>query len=344
MMASQSISEDKSMRAMVIKEYGDASVFQAEELPVPAIKTDQVLVKIHASSLNAKDTMQRTGAFYDPLPAVLHSDFAGTVEALGDSVSDFNVGDNVYGCAGGIAGLQGALADFVAVDAVQVAKMPANMDFIHAAALPLVAITAWEGLIDKARVKQGDKVLVHGGAGGVGHIALQLAKSEGAFVSTTVGDDIAASVASTLGADKVFNYKSNEVADYVNETTEGKGFDIVFDPVGGGNFIKSVEAARANGHLIGTQMFGEFDLSAAASKALSLDLVLMLIPLAEGAGRAHHGRILKNITKLVEADLIKPLLHSKVYTFSDVGLAHQAFENGEVSGKLVLQNDSWDNE
>ncbi|MCW8329853.1 zinc-binding dehydrogenase [Photobacterium sp. SDRW27] len=330
------------MRAITINQYGDTNVFQAEEMPVPAINADQLLVKIHASSLNPKDIMQRKGAFYDPLPAVLHSDFAGTVEAVGDSASDFKVGDKVYGCAGGIAGQQGSLADFIAVDAVQVAKMPANMDFVHAAALPLVAITAWEGLIDKAQVKSGDKVLVHGGTGGVGHIALQLAKTKGAVVSTTVGEDTVAAIASTLGANNVFNYKSVNVTDYVNEFTEGNGFDIVFDPVGGSNFANSVEAARFNGHVISTQMFGEFNLEAAASKALSLDLVLMLIPLIHGKGRAHHGEILKNITKLVEADLVKPLLHKEVFNFSNVGLAHQALENGKVTGKLVLINDSWE--
>lgn len=332
------------MRAMIIKEYGDSNVFQALEIPVPDVESNQILVKVHATSLNPKDAMQRTGAFYDPVPAVLHSDFSGTVEVLGDSVSDFKVGDKVYGCAGGIGGQQGALADFMAVDAQQVAKMPANLDFVHAAALPLVAITAWEGLIDKAQVQSGDKVLIHGGTGGVGHIALQLAKAKGAIVTTTVGDDAAASTASTLGADNTCSYKDTKVSDYVDEFTEGNGFDIVFDPVGGSNFPNSAEAARSNGHVISTQMFGEFDLSAAASKALSLHMVLMLIPLTQGTGRAHHGEILKNIAELAEAGLIKPLMHSKVYSFSDVGLAHQAFENGEVSGKLVLENDTWNNQ
>ena len=330
------------MRAIIIKEYGDASVFQTEEMAVPVIKANQILIKVYASGLNQKDIMQRQGAFYDALPAVLHSDFAGTVEAIGNSVGGFNIGDKVYGCAGGITGQQGSLADFIAVDAVQVANMPANLDFVQAAALPLVAITAWEGLIDKAQVKAGDMVLIHGGTGGVGHIALQLAKTKGAIVSTTVSEDAAADIARALGADSVFNYTSRTVADYVSEATKNNGFDIVFDPVGGGNFANSVEAVRANGHLISTQLFGEFDLSAAASKALSLDLVLMLIPLTQGIGRAHHGEILKNITKLVEADRIKPLLHREVFTFSNVGLAHQALENGEVTGKLVLVNDSWE--
>lgn len=326
------------MRAMIIREYGDTHVFQAEEMPVPDIRADQLLVKVHASSLNPKDILQRKGAFYDPLPAVLHSDFAGTVEVLGGSVSDFKVGDKVYGCAGGIAGQQGALADFIPVDAQQVAKMPANLDFVQAAALPLVAITAWEGLIDKAGVKQGDKVLVHGGAGGVGHIALQLAKAKGAIVSTSVGKEASESIAYTLGADNVFNYKSKKVDDYVNEFTEGNGFDIVFDSVGGSNFTNAVEAARFNGQIVSPQMFGEFNLAAAASKGLSIHLVMMLIPLIHGKGRAHHGEILKNITQWVEADLIKPLLYKEVFSFSDVGLAHQTLENGEVTGKLVLRS------
>jgi NADPH:quinone reductase len=329
------------MRAMIINQYGDASVFQPQEMPVPTISPNQILVKVYASGFNPKDSMQRKGAFYDPLPAVLHSDFSGTVEAVGEHVTDFNLGDKVYGSAGGIAGQQGSLADYVAVDAAQVAIMPSNLTFIQAAALPLVAITAWEGLIDKAKVNAGDHVLVHGGTGGVGHIALQLAKSQGAIVSTTIGNDSVADIAYRLGAQNVINYRNNTVAQYVDAFTEGRGFDIVFDPVGGENFASAVEGAKFNGHVISTQMFGEFNLAAAASKALSLDLVLMLIPLIHGSGRAHHGEILKNITQLVEAGKITPLLHDEVFSISDVSRAHQAFESGEVTGKLVLGNDSW---
>lgn len=328
---------------MIIKQYGDSSVFQAVEMATPVANADQVLIKVYASGLNPKDILQRKGKFFvlDPLPAVLHSDFSGVVEAVGESVTNFKVGDKVYGCAGGIAGQQGSLADFVAVDAQQVAKMPTNLDFVQAAALPLVSIAAWEGLIDKAKIKAGDDVLIHGGTGGVGHLALQLAKVKGATVSTTVGEDIKADKASTLGADNVFNYKSTKVEEYVNEFTGGNGFDIVFDPVGGANFATSVEGAKFNGHIISTTMFSEFNLKDAASKALSLDLVLMLIPLIHGTGRAHHGEILNSITELVEAGSIKPLLHKEVFKFSDVGLAHQALDNGEVTGKLVLKNERW---
>lgn len=232
------------------------------------------------------------------------------------------------------------MADFIAVDAAQVARMPSNLDYAQAAALPLVAITAWEGLVDKARLKSGDKVLVHGGTGGVGHLALQLAKINGAQVTASVGTGEGANVATTLGADNVVNYKDAQVADYVSEFAEG-GFDIVFDSVGGENFHKVVEAARFNGQVVGTQMFGEFNLAAAASKALSVHLVLMLVPLIHGVGRAHHGEILNKIARLVEEGSVKPLLHQNIFTFSDVAKAHQAFENGEVRGKLVLINDSW---
>ncbi|QUM76160.1 zinc-binding dehydrogenase [Moritella sp. 24] len=329
------------MRAMAINEYGNASVFQAVEMAKPDAKVEQLLVKIHATSLNPKDVMQRSGAFYDALPTVLHSDFAGTVEVVGDSVEGFNVGDKVYGCMGGIAGNQGALADYMAVDAVQVAKMPSNLSFSQAAALPLVAITAWEGLVDKANVQPGEQVLVHGGTGGVGHVVVQLAKAKGAIVTTTIANDGAVNLAQTLGADNVVNYKNEKVAEYVERLTHGTGFDIVFDPVGGANFASSVEATKLNGQLASTQLFGEFNLAGAASKALSLHLILMLIPLTQGVGRAHHGEILNEITQLVEAGKIKPLVHDEVFSFSNVSAAHQAFEDGKVRGKLVLENDSW---
>lgn len=172
------------MKGMLIKEYGENAVFEATEVEKPAVKAGHVLVKIAASSVNTVDTMIRKMGKDLPLspdaPAILGMDFAGTIEAVGADVEGYAAGDEVYGCAGGLADLPGTLAEYIVADYKLVAKKPKNLSMREAAALPLVAITAYEGLM-RAGIKKGQKVLVHGGAGGVGHVALQLAKHFGAF-------------------------------------------------------------------------------------------------------------------------------------------------------------------
>ena len=176
------------MKAMQLNQYGDDAVFHAEELPRPSVKAGHVLVRLAATSVNTVDTMIRSMGKDLPLspdlPAVLGMDFAGTVEEVGEGVSEFNPGDEVYGCAGGLADLQGALAEYMLADARLIAHKPKSLSMREAAALPLVGITAYEGL-QRAGAKAGQKILVHGGAGGVGHIAVQLARHFGADVYAT---------------------------------------------------------------------------------------------------------------------------------------------------------------
>ena len=180
------------MRAMLIHAYGEDAVFQAADVDKPEVKSGHVLVKIAASSVNTVDTMIRRMGKELPLspdtPAILGMDFAGTVEAAGDGVKDYSIGDDVYGCAGGLADLPGTLAEYMVADSNLIAHKPKNLSMREAAALPLVAITAYEGLI-RAGIKPGQKVLVHGGSGGVGHVALQLAKHFGAEVYSTGGGE-----------------------------------------------------------------------------------------------------------------------------------------------------------
>ena len=178
------------MKAMIVNAYGNSDVFEEVEIKTPRIKLGHVLVKVAATSVNTVDTMIRQMGQDLPLsptlPALLGMDFAGTIEEVGDDVNDFNVGDEVYGCAGGLADLPGALAEFILADAKLIAHKPKTISMREAAALPLVGITAYEGLT-RAGVAKGQKVLVHGGSGGVGHVALQLAKYFGADVYSTGG-------------------------------------------------------------------------------------------------------------------------------------------------------------
>ena len=178
------------MKAMLIKSYGKDAAFESVEVETPQVKAGHVLVRIAASSVNTVDTMIRKMGKELPLspdtPAILGMDFAGTIEAVGEGVSTYSIGDEVYGCAGGLADLPGTLADYIVADANLIARKPKNLSMREAAALPLVAITAYEGLT-RAGIKKGQKVLVHGGSGGVGHVAVQLAKHFGAEVYSTGG-------------------------------------------------------------------------------------------------------------------------------------------------------------
>ena len=176
------------MKAMVLNQYGEQSAFESAEVAKPSAQPGQVIVRVAATSINTVDTMIRQMGKDLPLspdlPAVLGMDFAGTIEAVGEGVTDFAPGDEVYGCAGGLADLQGALAEFMPADARLIAHKPKSLSMREAAALPLVGITAFEGL-QRAGVKAGQNVLVHGGTGGVGHLAVQLAKHFGANVYST---------------------------------------------------------------------------------------------------------------------------------------------------------------
>lgn len=184
----ESLSSGGLMKALRLDSY-DASTLLEVEVAKPSPQQGQVLVKIKASGVNPIDYKIRLGqAPYamPELPAIIGTDLAGVVEAVGEGVTQFQVGDEVYGLTGGVRGLQGSLAQYAAVDANLLAIKPRNLSMREAAALPLVTLTAWEGLVDKAAVKAGDRVLVHGGAGGVGHVAVQLAKVFGADVYATV--------------------------------------------------------------------------------------------------------------------------------------------------------------
>lgn len=255
------------MRAVVLEEF--AGPLEVREIERPTPGEGQVLVRVHASGVNPLDTKIRAGraahARVRP-PAVLGMDLAGQVVETGAGVSGFTPGDEVYGLTGGVGDLQGSLAQFAAVDARLLARKPATLSMREAAALPLAVITAWEGLVDRAGVRAGQKVLVHGGAGGVGSVAVQIAAARGAEVFAT------ASAARTplvrrLGAVPI-DYTSVPVERYVAEHTGGAGFDIVFDTVGGPVLDASFEAVRTyTGHVVSALGWGTHALAPLSFRA-----------------------------------------------------------------------------
>lgn len=327
------------MKAMIVRQFGEPGVFVRGELPVPALRPGHVLIRVAASSVNPVDCKIRAGAVpavSPAFPAVLHGDVAGVVEDVGDGVTTLKRGDEVYACAGGVKGLGGALAEFMLADAALVAKKPAMLGMADAAAIPLVGITAWEALVDRAKAQPGQRVLVHAGAGGVGHIGVQLAKAMGAIVSTTVSTDDKAALAARLGADNVIRYRAESVEQYVARCTGGEGFDVVFDTVGGENLPKCFQAARIGGTVVCIAARTTADLSLMHAKGLTLHVVLMLLPLLTGRGRMHHGAVLERLARLVDAGRVNVACDQQTFAFKDVAAAHAKLQSGNATGKIRL--------
>jgi len=323
------------MKAMIIKEIGCTDVFQLSEKEKPTANSGHVVIEVKATSVNPIDTMLRSIElpWSANLPEVLHGDVAGIVVELGEGVSEFAIGDEVYGMAGGINGTDGALAEFMLADVRLLAKKPKTLSMKQAAALPLVAITAYEALVEKMNVKKGDNVLIHGTTGGVSHIAIQLAKVLGANVSSTYSTTNKA-LAETIGADNLIDYKTESVSSYVEKYTNGLGFDKVFDTVAGENIEKSFEAVKYNGH-VATVLPIENPLQVAL-KGLSFHSVLMLIPLYHGVDHSLHGRILSEIAVLVDEGHITPLIDESNFSIWEVAKAHDLLSSGKAKGKITL--------
>jgi len=325
-----------TMRALFVDEIDGPFVLR--EIPVPPVGAGQVLVRIAASGVNPLDTKIRAGKgghACHPFPAVLGMDMAGTVVGIGQDVAGFSVGDDVFGFTGGIAGIQGSLAEYAAVDARLLARKPANLSMREAAALPLIFITAWEGLVDRAGVEADDYVLVHGGVGGVGHVAVQIAQSVGAKTFATVrsGDFEAASAFGAIPID----YARESVEQYVAERTAGEGFDIVFDTVGGEVLDASFRAAKTyRGHVVSALGWGTHALAPLSFRSATYSGVFTLLPLLTGKERAHHGDILRQAARLVDAGKLRVRMDAHRFGLDDVEAAHQLVASGKSEGKVVI--------
>ena len=325
------------MRALVLESYN--TEFVLTEIARPTPSKGQVLVRIMASGVNPLDTKIRSGNAAHAkvqLPAVLGMDLAGVVETPEPGVEAFRPGDKVYGLAGGIGGLQGSLAEFAAVDADLLALQPENLSMREAAVLPLAFITAWEGLVDRAHVHAGQKVLIHAGAGGVGHVAVQVAHAAGAEVFATVSAEKIA-IAERFGATAI-NYQNTPLEEYLAEHTNGEGFDIVYDTVGGATLDASFAAVRTYaGHALSCLGWGTHALAPLSLRGATYSGVFTLLPMLTGKGRAHHGEILREATKMANAGKLKPLLDSRRFTLETALDAHRAVESGKSLGKVVVE-------
>jgi len=311
--------------------------FQEVEAMKPEPRPDYVLVKICASGVNPLDTKIRAGQgghANQPLPAVLGLDMAGTVEDIGPGVTAFERGDEVFGMVGGVGGLQGTLAEYISADAALLAPKPKTLSMQQAAALPLVAITAWEGLADRAKVHAAHTVLIHAGAGGVGYAAVQIALAFGAKVYATVSED-KRSLVEDLGATSID--RNQPVEDYVRACTAGEGFDIVYDTIGGAVLDASFAAVkRYTGHAVSCLGWGSHALAPLSFRGATYSGVFTLLPLLTGVGRAHHGEILREISKLAEKNQIQSLLAAARFGRDDIAAAYDLVARGS-KGKVVVE-------
>ena len=329
------------MKAIVLCEHGSVENFSLVEMDEPKASHGNVVIKVCASSLNPVDCKIRSGmleAISPELPGVLHGDVAGIITEVGSGVEGFKEGDEVYGCIGGFKGMPGVLSEFALADTKLLARKPRTISMAEAASLPLVGITSWNALIDRANIKAGQKVLVHAGTGGVGHFALQLAKAIGAETHSTISNDQKANHAKDLGADEVINYSELEVQEYVKKFTSGTGYDLVFDTVGGKCLDQSFWAAKEHGTVVSIAARTEHDLTPVHIKSLTLHVVFMLLPILRNTYRERHGKILSKISDLVEKAKVKPLLHEQRFSFEEIGKAHECWESGNVIGKIALEN------
>ena len=302
------------MKAVQIKEYGDESVLKYIKVDRPEPKSNEILVKIKAAAINPVDVKIRDGQGKDwgmQLPLVLGADFAGTIEDLGEEIKSYKKGDEVYGKI-----LLGCYADYVIVKENELSLKPTNLDFDNAASIPMGALTAYQAIFDTAGLKSGQKILVHGASGGVGAMAVQLAKAKGAYVIGTASGSNEDFVKS-LGVDEFIDYKTAKFEETV------KDMDVVFDAVGGDTNKKSYQVLKKGGFLVSLVQEGDKDLMA------KYDVTAKVMSSHPDPTQ------LEEITKLAEEGKLKTRV-SKTFPLSEVAEAQKASQEGHVKGKIIL--------
>jgi len=329
------------MHAIIMKETGSEDVLEAIEMAKPTCAEHEILVQVMAAGINPIDTKLRKNGLYfsDALPAILGCDGAGIVEQVGSAVTRFEAGDAVYYCYGGLGQQAGNYAEYIAVPESYAAIKPDCIDFVDAAAAPLVLITAWEALFDRARIQSGQKVFIHGGAGGVGHVAIQLAKLAGCEVATTISNAEKADLVRELGADLAINYKQQNVSEALLEWSDGHGVDVAFDTVGGDAFNQLVNATRIYGDIVTIlQVPDDADWKSIRLRNLRISQELMLTPMVLGLAEAaeHHGDILDQCAQFFDQQKLSMLVCDTL-PLQQAAEAHRQIEAGSVVGKFVLE-------
>lgn len=324
------------MRAALIRELGGPDVIQIGELPKPTPGEHDLLVEVHATSVNPVDTKIRQGSRPRELPLVLGYDVSGVVVATGARVRGFQVGDEVYGCPNLFG--HGANAEYALLDARAAAEKPRSLSHVQAACVPLVALTAYEALHERARLSPGETVLIQAGAGGVGHLAVQLARLHGARVVTTAGR--AESIAfcrDVLHADEVIDYRSSDFVERALALSDGRGLPVVFDTVGGETFQRSIACTAPLGRLV-TILTSEPGPAAAALlyKSITVHYEFMGARVAYDDAPERQAGILRAVAQLLDRGLLQVHV-SREWTLEELPAAHRAIETGRTIGKHAVR-------
>jgi NADPH:quinone reductase len=333
------------MKAIFATAAGGPETLQLRDVPIPKLPSPHhVRVRLAAAGINPVDAKLRARPAYYPdrLPAILGCDGAGTVESTGAAVTRFKQGDQIFFCNGGLGDEPGNYAEYTTVHEEHCAAKPESLSLHDSAALPLVLITAWESLVDRVALQAGQTVLIHGAAGGVGHVAVQLARHLGAYIAATASDDDKAGIAHRFGAEKIINYKEQDFVQEALDWTGGKGMDVVFDTVGGDTFLRSLAATRIGGKLVSilATPLSQSEIQLARLRNLTLSYDLMLTPQIMGLHeeRVHQRKILEQGAQLVETGELEILVTQKL-PLEQASEAHRLIEQGSMTGKVVLTMD-----
>lgn len=331
------------MKAIVMTQAGTPDVLKLQDVPEPKIKQPtEILVQLKAAGINPIDTKVRSrGTFYpQEMPAILGCDGAGIVQEIGSEVTKFKPGDEVYFYGGGLGKQStGNYAEYTVIEERLVAKKPTSLSFAEAASAPLVLITAWEALYDRANLQSTQKVLIHAGAGGVGHVAIQLAKLKGAEVATTVGTPDKERLVRQLGADFPILYKQIDFIHATLNWTDGKGADIGFDTVGGKTFFDTCSAVKVYGDIVTIlepdSSIGNFKTARNRNQRISLELMLTPALMGLTEAETYQTQILEQCAKYFDQGKLKIHL-TQTYPLEEAVLAHKAIETGSTTGKIAL--------
>jgi NADPH2:quinone reductase len=319
------------MKAMILNSFGGPETFELSDVPKPVPEVGQVLVRVHATSINPLDYQVRRGDYRDlvPLPAITGHDVSGVVEAIGPGVTTFFPGDEVWYTPQIFEG-QGSYAEYHVANENIVGRKPDALSHLEAASLSLVGGTAWEALVTRVALKAGESILIHGGAGGVGHVAIQVAKAIGARVFTTVREDNI-EFARSVGADVVINYRKEDYVDAIMRETGGLGVDVVFDTLGGDTLSESPRVLAQLGRVVSIVDIAQpQNLIEAWGKNASYHFVFT---------RQNQGK-LDELSTLVERGQLRPHVGA-VYSLADLPLAHALLEkpNNGLRGKIAIAVD-----
>ncbi|EKQ68158.1 Zn-dependent oxidoreductase, NADPH:quinone reductase [Leptolyngbyaceae cyanobacterium JSC-12] len=321
---------------------GTPDVLQLADVAPPMQPTaTELAIRLKAAGVNPIDTkLRQRGTFYpDKMPAILGCDGAGIVEAVGNAVQRFRPGDEVYFCNGGLGDRPGTYAEYAIVDERFVARKPRTLSFAVAAAAPLVLITAWEALYDRARLQPGQRVLIHAGAGGVGHVAVQLARLQGASVATTVSTGIKAEFVRQLGAECIIPYRDTDFVEATLAWTNGQGVDVAFDTVGGSTFGKSFEAVQIYGDVVTIlEPDASTNWKIARTRNQRISFELMLTPMLKGLvdDQIAQAKILEQCARLIDEGKLQ-IRCDRTFPLAQAAAAHRLLETGGFCGKLALE-------